>query len=94
MPGCQSLTFEQPLAGGYRYRRVYEYTLAVALVGGADHHHRRQHDPLLYILFSADGRTTSSSLYISLKFPWKYISLKFLWKIPDSCRISTLLIVV
>jgi len=63
-------------------------------VGGADHHHRRQHDPLLYILFSADGRTTSSSLYISLKFPWKYISLKFLWKIPDSCRISTLLIVV
>ena len=53
-------------------------------MGGADHH-RRQHDPLLYILFSADGRTTSSSLYISLKFPWKF---------PGSCQISTLLIVV
>ena len=46
------------------------------MVGGEDQHHRRQHDPLPYILFSADGRTTSSSLYICL--------MKFPWKIPDS----------
>ena len=77
MPGCESLTFEQPLAGGYRYRRVqYINTLSRSRWWVA---------PTTTTVINMILCSTSSSLLMDKRpaaayiFLWSFLGNIFLW---------------